>query len=137
MRFWRGLLWRYDFRRGRRVEWKTRFMGTIDADTRTATDAFSKMLIGRFPVAGAMLFGSRGRGSQRAASHAAVAVFLQGEPASFLETKDAMADVAFDVLLETGVLIKPLPVWETEWRHPERRPYPEFLAIIRREGVAL
>ena len=30
-----------------------------------------------------------------------------------------MADVAFDVLLETGIRIQPLPVWEDEWEHPE------------------
>jgi uncharacterized protein len=88
-------------------------------------------------VTGAMLFGSRARGNHRAASAADVAVFFQGEPVSFVGTKLAMADVVFDVLLETGVLIAPLPVWEEERRRPERYPNPKLLESIRREGVAL
>jgi hypothetical protein len=30
-----------------------------------------------------------------------------------------MADGAFEVLLETGINISPLPVWLDEWEHPE------------------
>jgi len=43
-----------------------------------------------------------------------VAVLLRGEQGRFLSTKLAMADVAFDVLLETGILASPLPVWLEE-----------------------
>jgi hypothetical protein len=46
-----------------------------------------------------------------------------------------MADVAFDVLLETGVLISPLPVWTDEWAHPETYSNPSLLRNIAREGV--
>jgi|AntRauTorcE11898_2_1112593.scaffolds.fasta_scaffold104982_2 hypothetical protein len=31
-----------------------------------------------------------------------------------------MADIAFDVLVETGVRIQPLPAWNGEWEHPNR-----------------
>ncbi len=46
-----------------------------------------------------------------------------------------MAGIAFDVLLDTDVLISPLPIWEEEWAHPERYPNPRLLENIRREGV--
>ena len=48
-----------------------------------------------------------------------------------------MAGVAFDVLLETEILVSPLPIWEDEWEHPEIASNPRLLENIRREGVAL
>ena len=48
-----------------------------------------------------------------------------------------MAGVAFDVMLETGVLVSPLPIWEAEWADPGRFPNPELLESIRIEGIAL
>jgi hypothetical protein len=37
----------------------------------------------------------------------------------FVPTKLAMTDLAYDVVLETGLYISPLPVWTYEWEHPE------------------
>ena len=54
-----------------------------------------------------------------------------------MPTALAMADVAYEVLLETGLNIAPLPVWLDEWEHPERFSNPELLANIAREGVRL
>ena len=54
-----------------------------------------------------------------------------------MATKLALADTAYDVLLETGVLIQPLPVWQTEWEHPDRSAYPKLLKNIARDGVPL
>ena len=48
-----------------------------------------------------------------------------------------MADVAYEVLLETGVLIQPLPIWEEEWEHPELFGNRDLLRNIRRDGVRL
>lgn len=48
-----------------------------------------------------------------------------------------MADVAYDVLLETDINISPLPVWLDEWEHPETYPNPGLLRSIAREGVRL
>ena len=42
-----------------------------------------------------------------------------------------------DVLLETEILVSPLPIWEDEWEHPETASNPRLLENIRREGVAL
>ncbi len=49
----------------------------------------------------------------------------------------AMAGVAYEVLLETGVNISPLPVLLDEWERPERFPNPELLVNIAREGVSV
>jgi hypothetical protein len=40
-------------------------------------------------------------------------------------------------LLDTGVLIQPVPVRQDQWDHPERHSNPRLLANIRREGRLL
>ncbi len=114
-------------------------MGTqaIDPDTQRAVKQFLGLLAGRYDMAGAMLYGSRARGTHRPDSDADVAVLLRGEPQRLLPTTLAMADVAYDVLLETGVNITPLPIWLDEWEHPETYSNPALLRNIAREGVRL
>ena len=41
-----------------------------------------------------------------------MAVILKGEKESRSEISREMSDAAYDVMLETGVLIGPLPLWE-------------------------
>ena len=48
-----------------------------------------------------------------------------------------MADIACDVLLETGISVQPLPIWEEKWMHPEAYSDPRLLGNIDREGVRL
>jgi antitoxin ChpS len=87
--------------------------------------------------AGAFLFGSRARNEAHADSDVDIAVILRGKAGNFVQTKLALADVAYDVLLDTGVYIQPLPLWEEEWRAPERHRNPRLVENIRREGVPL
>lgn len=108
---------------------------TIDRDTARAMQAFLELLAGRYDVVGAILFGSRARQTHRPESDADVAIILRGEHQRFLPTKLAMSDMAFDVLLETGINISPLPVWLDEWEHPETYANPRLLQNIEREGV--
>ncbi len=49
----------------------------------------------------------------------------------------SMADIAYDVLLETGIQILALPVWEEEWAHPEAYSNPLLLRNIENEGICL
>jgi predicted nucleotidyltransferase len=109
----------------------------IDAETRRAARAFIARVAARYPVDGAVLFGSRARGMHRPDSDADVAVLLHGERGPFVATKLELADIAFDLLLETGIRIQPLPIWEGEWRDPDRHANPELLRNIRRDGVPL
>jgi uncharacterized protein len=109
----------------------------IDRETEQAVRRFIDSLVSRYDMAGAILFGSRARGTYQPDSDADVAVLLRGEHQRFLTTKLAMADIAFDVLLETGINISPLPVWLDEWEHPETYSNPALLHNIAREGVRL
>lgn len=115
-------------------------MSTIsDIDTATlgAARSFLRSVAQRYDVAGAILFGSRARKDFRVDSDADVAVLLHGEHGPFVSTKLAMADLAYDVLLDTGIRIQPLPVWEGEWAHPETYSNPRLLTNIEREGIWL
>ncbi|MDP2787550.1 MAG: nucleotidyltransferase domain-containing protein [Pseudomonadota bacterium] len=109
----------------------------LDSDTERAMKLFMQRITGQYDTAGAILFGSRARQTHRADSDADVAVLLRGAHQRFLPTKLAMADLAFDVLLETGINISPLPVWLDEWEHPETYSNPDLLKNIANEGVLL
>ncbi|HEX5393789.1 MAG TPA: nucleotidyltransferase domain-containing protein [Rhodocyclaceae bacterium] len=112
-------------------------LADIDIQTLIAAHAFMKALEGRYDMAGAILFGSRARKDHHPDSDADVAVLLHGSPGKFVATKLDMADVAYDVLLETGIRIQALPIWEEEWNHPEQYSNPRLLENIEREGVRL
>ncbi len=98
---------------------------------------FASRVAARWPVRSALLFGSQARRTARPGSDADVAVLLVGASGDFVSTKLAMADIAYDVLLESGIRIQPLPIWEQEWAHPEQYPNPRLLQNIAREGVPL
>lgn len=113
-------------------------MATItDSDTERAARAFIEKLSREYDLAGVILFGSRARRDHHANSDADLAVLLQGLPGRRVDAALRMADIAFDVMLETGVLIEAIPLWEDEWEHPERFSNPALIANIRREGVRL
>lgn len=112
-------------------------MKQIDQETEKAVRRFLALIRPQYDMAGAIVYGSRARGTHSSDSDADVAVLLNGEHKRVLPTTVAMADVAYDVLLETGINITPLPVWLDEWEHPERFSNPELLRNIAREGVRL
>ena len=107
----------------------------IDENTANATRAFIEKVASRYDLAGAILFGSRARRSFHSESDADVAVLLHGRPGKFVATKLAMADLAYEVLLDTGIRIQPLPIWEEEWEHPDAYSNPGLLRNIDREGI--
>ncbi len=122
--------------------WPTPDMNTvstsrIDSLTAEAIRAFIGKVSTRIDFACVILFGSRARNTHRADSDADVAVLLSGTPEKFVATKRAMDDLAYDVLLDTGIRIQPLPVWQSEWDHPDEYSNPWLLKNIAREGIRL
>jgi len=112
-------------------------LADLDHDTAVAARVFIARVSARYDYSGAILFGSRARHTNRPDSDADIAVLLHGNPGKFVTTKLEMADIAYDVLLETGIRIQPLPIWEQEWEHPETYSNPLLLKNIEREGVRL
>jgi predicted nucleotidyltransferase len=112
-------------------------MTRIDSATSLALQRFMARVAQQYRTRGAILYGSRARGDHRPDSDADLMVLLEGEHERFVPTKLALTDLAYDVLLETGLCISPLPVWTDEWEHPEEWLNPELLRNIAREGVRL
>jgi predicted nucleotidyltransferase len=110
---------------------------SIDPQTLHAARAFAQKVETRYDMVEAILFGSRARNTHHPDSDADVAVLLHGQPGKFVTTKLEMADIAYDVLLDTGIRIQPLPIWEEEWKHPETYSNPHLLDNIDREGIRL
>jgi predicted nucleotidyltransferase len=110
---------------------------TPDEETLHTARLFLERIRRRYEMTRAILFGSRARQTHRPDSDADIAIVLRGESGRFLPTKLDMADIAFDVMLETGVRVQPLPVWEGEWAHPERHPNPRLIENIASEGIPL
>ena len=109
----------------------------IPVNTLIATRAFAKRIAQAYPTQKAILFGSRARGTAHDESDADVAIILKCAVGPFSKTKMAMNDIAYDILLDTGIRIQPLPVWEAEWAHPENYSNPCLLQSIARDGVTL
>lgn len=103
----------------------------------SAARDFTRRVASAWPLQGALVFGSQARGDAHEGSDTDVAVLLLGQPGDFVATKLALDDVAYDVLLDCGIRIQPLPIWEVEWAHPERYGNPRLLENIVREGIAL
>jgi DNA invertase Pin-like site-specific DNA recombinase/predicted nucleotidyltransferase len=109
----------------------------LDPETERAARAFMRHLAGRYSVREAIVFGSRARGDHGADSDADIAVVLNGARGNRTAAALDMAGVAFDVLLETGILVEALPLWEDEIARPESSRNPALIETIRREGVRL
>ncbi|HEX9583327.1 MAG TPA: nucleotidyltransferase domain-containing protein [Gammaproteobacteria bacterium] len=109
----------------------------MDPETERAARAFLQIVAGRYDVAGAVLFGSRAGSDFRSDSDADIAVLLHGARKPRVDAALDMADIAFDVLMETGVLVEALPIWEDEWEHPDRFSNPALIENIRHQGIRL
>jgi predicted nucleotidyltransferase len=96
---------------------------------------FLRRLPTAYQVSHAILFGSRARGDSRADSDLDLAVVLTGQRGDFVDTKLDMAGLAFDVLLDTGVLVQPLPLWDDDLAFPERFRNPELIRNIVADGI--
>ena len=110
---------------------------SIDVATQRAAQAFIARISDQYDLAEAMLFGSRARQTHRPESDADIAVVLRGPHGQRADAAVDMAGIAFDVMLETGVLIEAVPLWEDEWAHPELFNNPALIENIQRDGIRL
>jgi predicted nucleotidyltransferase len=109
----------------------------IDVDTERAARVFLKRLEGRFAILQCILYGGRARGDHAPDSDADLAVIIGGERGDRVAASLEMAGLAFDVMMETGILVQSLPLWDEEFRRPETFSNPALIANILRDGISL
>jgi predicted nucleotidyltransferase len=85
----------------------------------------------------AILFGSRARQTHRPDSDADIAVILDGARGNRTAAALDMAGIAFNVMMETGVMVEALPLWADDFDHPGTFNKERLLEHIRRDGVRL
>jgi uncharacterized protein len=112
-------------------------MQPLDQETMRSVRAFISMLPPEFQPSEVVVFGSRARHEHRPGSDADVAVILLGPAADRIAVALSMADVAFDVMLDAGILIEAVPLWEAEWRTPAIFSNPSLIENIKRQGIRL
>lgn len=112
-------------------------MKKIDKNTEITVRRFFDIISPHYDIADIIIYGSRARGTHNIDSDADVAIILKGIPDNFMSIKFEMSDIAFDILLETGILISPLPIWTSEWSDPENHKNPSLLHNIAIDGIHL
>jgi predicted nucleotidyltransferase len=83
---------------------------------------------------GLYLFGSRARGDHTAESDADVAVVLADGDWRVWDEKMRLADIEYDIIVDSGVEPQGWPVSESEWRDPELHDNPPLVRAMRRDG---
>jgi antitoxin ChpS len=102
-----------------------------------AAATFIERLTGKYDVVQALIFGSRARGDDRQDSDLDLAIILRGPRQDFIATKQDMAGLAFDVLMETSMLVQPFPLWEGDLAHPEGFTNPGLIHNIVQDGISV
>jgi predicted nucleotidyltransferase len=108
-----------------------------EAVARRVALAFLRKLGGAYDVAEVIMFGSRARGDHKPDSDLDLAIVLNGPRGDFIDTKLDMAGIAFDVLLETGVLVQPFPMWVGDLANAERFANAGLIQSISEDGIRL
>ena len=86
----------------------------------SAARDFARRVALAWPLQHALLFGSQTRGKAGTDSDTDLTILLNGESGDFVATKLALDDVAYDVLLDSGIRIQPLPIWAPESARREK-----------------
>jgi len=111
-------------------------MKAIDSKTEEALRKFLARVPADIGVERAFLYGSRARGDYKVESDADLALVLRKQADDWQLLWD-LSGLAYEIYLETGIMIQPVPISADDWAHPERFSRPSFLRNITREGIPL
>jgi predicted nucleotidyltransferase len=101
---------------------------------------YKKILNAHYEVQEVILFGSRARGDNRIESDIDVAVIFAELPASATERRKLagdLFDLAWDLQLESGLRLSPLPMTSAELKNPELMDNPQLGRAISSEGIQI
>ena len=124
------------------VDSRPRTWGDLDQDTRTAVNSFVEHLspVGLPGISRLLLYGSRARGDYREDSDVDIAVVFAGAaPVSYDRFKLLMqlSDIRTLAIIDTGLTVSAICLWEDEFRHPEQQNNPSFYHNVVADGILL
>lgn len=110
-----------------------------EAEVTKALALFADAIRGAYGdrLAALYLFGSRARGDHEPHSDADVAVVLVDEDWRYMPEKMRLADLACDVIVETGVHVQGWPVSGKTWRDPAKHHNPGLIRNMKRDARAM
>jgi uncharacterized protein len=111
-------------------------MKVLDPQTESAVRVFLARLPTDLGLEYAILYGSRARGEAGPDSDADLALIVAEESSDWQRAGD-LAELAYSVFLESGILIQPIPISLQDWLNPVRFPRPGFLRNVARDGIVL
>jgi len=111
-------------------------MTIVDPETERAVRKFIARIPVDLPVERVLLYGSRARGDHGPDSDADVAVIVR-QGANDWRLLWMLTGLAYDVFVDTGIMIQPVPVSSLDWADPDGFPRPSFLRNVAREGIQL
>jgi predicted nucleotidyltransferase len=111
-------------------------MTVVDPDTSRALRKSIARIPADVPVERVLLYGSRARGDYGPDSDADVAVILP-HGAEDCKLLWMLTGLAYEVFVDAGIMIQPVPVSSRDWADPDRFPRPSFLRNVAREGIQL
>jgi predicted nucleotidyltransferase len=110
-------------------------MPKLKPSTQHAAELFLALVGKDYDVLGGIVYGSQARGQERPDSDTDMAVLLRGPHATLYDTTMRLSDSSFDVMLDTGVCIQAIPIWEDWWHDPQTFNNPDLIKNIKREGI--
>ena len=109
----------------------------VKDNIRLTSELFLTRINKKYDLEKAILFGSYARHDERAQSDMDIAILLRGTHRKRADISLEMASIAFDVMMETGILVDPIPFWVDEWQHPEKFKNPALIKNIQQDGILL
>lgn len=110
-----------------------------DTSVDRAVEAFAQAVRTAYgdELRGLYLFGSRARGDHTQRSDADIAVVLADTGWDYWTEKMKLADIEYDVIVETGAEPQAWPLRQSEWLNPDTHRNPEFVKAMRRDAVEI
>jgi antitoxin ChpS len=107
-------------------------------EIRTALMSFAKQVASTYRdnLVTVVLFGSQARDDANEDSDVDVGVILK-DISDRRSVRDRLSDLAYDVLLDSGVDIQAVALTKEQWAQPDAFTNPSLIRAMRRDGVTI
>jgi predicted nucleotidyltransferase len=109
----------------------------VDAKTQAVLQPFIERASLQLPDAEYILFGSRARADARSDSDVDLAIIIPENNAAHDAIRHSLNDIAFDVMLDYGLLISPLIISQNVWQGRTDPLNAELLRNIQKDGIPI